>query len=61
MADAIASHMGRWTVDGYGVSSVVLPEPKTDMQRLISAADMFASDDAIEGLTFMRKDDGLTP
>lgn len=60
MANAIASHMGRWTVDSYGVSNVVLPEPETVMQRLISAADMFASDDSIEGLTFMRKDGDST-
>ena len=41
MAEAIESHMGKWTTSKY--SSVVLPEPSTKMQFLLQAADMMAA------------------
>lgn len=41
VANAIESHMGKWTTSKY--SDVVLPVPETKIQLCVSAADMTAS------------------
>ena len=43
ICNLIASHMGRWTTDKTGKSSVILPEPKTPLQILVHQADYIAS------------------
>lgn len=41
LASAIASHMGKWTTSKY--SDVVLPCPKTDIQKCVHLCDYIAS------------------
>lgn len=41
IADAIASHMGKWTTSKY--SNIILPNPKTDIQKCVHLCDYLAS------------------
>ena len=41
IARAVASHMGKWTTSKY--SDVVLPRPKTDIQKCVHLCDYLAS------------------
>lgn len=41
VAQAIASHMGKWTTSKY--SDLVLPRPKTDIQKCVHLCDYLAS------------------
>lgn len=41
ITDCIASHMGEWNTDKH--SGVILPKPKTDMQKLVHLCDYLAS------------------
>ena len=41
IADCISTHMGKWTTSKY--SEVVLPKPKTDMQKCVHLCDYLAS------------------
>ena len=41
IAGAVASHMGKWTTSKY--SDVVLPRPKTDIQKCVHLCDYLAS------------------
>ena len=41
IAGAVASHMGKWTTSKY--SDIVLPRPKTDIQKCVHLCDYLAS------------------
>lgn len=41
IADAVSSHMGKWNTSKY--SDVVLPTPKTDIQKCVHLCDYLAS------------------
>lgn len=41
IAQAIASHMGKWTTSKY--SDIILPVPKTDIQKCVHLCDYLAS------------------
>lgn len=46
LLDCIRSHMGSWTTNKF--SKIILPEPKTSMQKFVHMADYLASRKCIE-------------